>query len=239
MILRSRAVAGQAVALANPGVETALRGWESRVAAARAEGRSEAQAEARARIAAAEERAAQAEGKAQTRAAADAEARIQAESAALHTRLDGALAALAAAEERLSGLEKALVAGSRADLKDLALGIAERILAREVETDPEWMDALLTEALARIPDKRAVVVRLHPDDGATVRGRIHAIAGDVPGLERVVVEDDPGLRLGDLVLRSQGTRLDAGLRGALERVARRLDVEAPAVAAEAGPEPRP
>jgi flagellar assembly protein FliH len=239
MILRSRAVAGQAVALANPGVETALRGWESRVAAARAEGRAEAEAEAKARIAAAEERAAQAEAKARAKASAEAEARIQAESAALHARLDGGLAALAAAEERLAGLEKSLVAGSRAALADLAVGIAERILAREVETDPEWMDALLAEALARIPDKRAVVVRLHPDDAATVRARIPAIAGDIPGLERVVVEDDAGLRIGDLVLRSQGTRLDAGLRGALERVARRLAAEAPAVAPEAGPEPRP
>ncbi|MFM2091763.1 MAG: hypothetical protein RLZZ127_2252 [Planctomycetota bacterium] len=239
MILRSRAVAGQAAALANPGVESALRGWEAKIAAARSEARDAALAECQARITAAEERAAQAEARAKASAGAAAEARIQAETAALHQRLDGALAALGAAEERLAGLEKALVAESRAAVKDLAVAIAERVLAREVESDPAWMEELLAAALARIPDKRAVVVRMHPDDAAVARERAAAIAAEVPGLERVVVEDDPGLRRGDLVLRSQGTRLDAGVRGALERIGRRLDQEAPGAAPEAGPEPRP
>lgn len=235
MILRSRAVAGQAVALANPGVQFAMRDWEGKISAARNEARTTALKECEARIKAAEERAAQAE----TKAKAAAEAKIIAERAALHDQLDGALAGLAKGEPRLVGLERVLVEESRAAVKDLAVAISERILAREVETDPAWMEELLAEALTRIPDKRAVVVRMHPDDAAIARERVQAIVGGIPGLERVSVEDDAGLTRGDLVLRSQGTRLDAGLRGGLERVARRLAESAPGADPVTGPQAGP
>ena len=60
-ILRSRAVAGQAVALANAGVDRALREWDQRLAAAREEGRKIGVAESAARVAAADKRAGDAE----------------------------------------------------------------------------------------------------------------------------------------------------------------------------------
>src|SRR4051812_6699158 len=97
-ILRSRTVAGQAVALANAGVDRALREWEQRIAAGREEGRQAGLAEAAARIAVADQRAADAERVANGQA--------QQREQAFLDRFEPVLTSLAGAAGRLDLLEK-------------------------------------------------------------------------------------------------------------------------------------
>lgn len=218
-ILRSRAVEGQAVALANAGVQRALRMWEERLAAAREAGRQQGLAEAAAQVAAAERRAGQAETN-----AADNLAKRQAEFLA---RFEPALASIANAAGRLEHLEKQLVEESEAEAVRLALALAAAVLQRQCEVDPKWMDAAVRRALAQVPDRRQVVVRMHPIDAANLSERVREVSSRIPGVERIEVAADPGLPRGSCILQSQGTRLDSSLAGCWERIAKELLDSAP------------
>jgi len=220
MILRSRAIAGQAVALANPLVDRALDDWRKKVDGAHEVGRQAGLAEAQARIAAAEARAVQAEAAAKS-------ATLAAEQA-LQARLGQAITALDAALGSVEALEKQVMLAAEAEMVALATRVAARVLHREIESGA-WVQTVVAAALARMPDRRGVAVRLHPEDAALAREARRAIGQAVPGVERLEFFDDPGLERGACILASQGTRLDASLQSSWERVSFRLMHEAPDV----------
>lgn len=232
-ILRSRAVEGQAVALANAGVQRALREWEQRIAAAREAGRQQGLAEAAAKVAAAERRAQQADV-----SAADNLTKQQSEFLA---RFEPVLASIGNAAGRLEHLEKQLVQESEAEVVRLALALAAAVLRRQCEIDPTWMDAAVRAALAQVPDRRQVVVRMHPADATNLSDRVREVSSRIPGVERIEVAGDTGLPRGSCILQSQGTRLDASLAGCWERLAKVLLDAAPssdcAVIARPGDQP--
>jgi flagellar biosynthesis/type III secretory pathway protein FliH len=218
-ILRSRVVAGQAVSLVNAGVDRALREWQQRVAAAREEGRMIGNAEAQATIAAAEKRAADAERQANEKAQKKEQAFLE--------RFEPVLTSLAGAAGRLDLLEKQLVAEAEAEAVRLGLAVAAAVLRCTVERDPAWMDALVKRALQEVPDRRQVVVRMHPTDAENLRARVAVITAQVPGVERLEVASDQGLARGSCILQSQGTRLDISVDGCWKRLAEKLLDSAP------------
>jgi flagellar assembly protein FliH len=213
-ILRSRNSSEEAHIIEYPVVRESLAAWERRVAEAEGRGKAAGLAEAQARIAAAEQRAAAAEQR-----AAATDARLKAD---YEKNLGQAISALHAAAAHLETLEHQLVTEAEADIARLALLVASRILRREVEDDPTWMDPVLADALARVPDKRGVAVRMHPDDAQVAGERKRLILESVPGLERLEFFPDDGLPRGACIIASQGTRLDASLPSTWERLSREL-----------------
>lgn len=218
-ILRSRAIAGQAVALQNVGVDRALKQWEGRIAAAREEGRKAGLAEAQAKIVAAEKRAAEAEKAAASRA--------QQREQAFLDRFEPVLTSLAGAAGRLDQLEKQLLAEAESESVRLGLAVAAAVLRCTVERDPSWMDALVKRALLEVPDRRQVVVRMHPTDAEQLKERIAVVTAQIPGVERLEVTSDQGLTRGSCILQSQGTRLDISIDACWKRLADRLLDSAP------------
>ncbi len=218
-ILRSRNVEGQAVALANAGVQRALRVWEDRLNAAREAGRQQGLTQAAAQVAAAERRAEQAETR-----AADNLAKQQADFLA---RFEPVLGSIASAAGRLEHLEQQLVQESEAEAVRLALALSAAVLQRQCEIDPKWMDAAVRRALAQVPDRRQVVVRMHPADAANLSERVREVTSRIPGVERIEVAADHGLPRGSCILQSQGTRLDTSLAGCWERLGKELLDAAP------------
>ena len=214
MILRSRAISDQAHTVEYPAVRETIAAWERRMADAEAAGRAATEADAQQRITAAEQRATQAEQR-----AVQAEDTIRKD---YEQRLGQAISALAAATSHLDALEKQLVTEAEADVARLALMIAAKILHREVEDDPTWMEPVLADALALVPDKRGVAVRMHPEDAQVARERKRLIMDEAPGLERLEFFDDDALPRGACVIASQGTRLDASLSFTWERMTRDL-----------------
>lgn len=219
MLIRSQSIAGQASTLAQASAERARRLAEEAAERLRAEGRAEAEKAAQARIAAAEAKAKAAEER--------AEARAKQAQAEADERLGLAAAALERTVARIEVLERQVVAAAEAEIVRLALAVAGRILAREVEVDPAWMRELLPAALADVPDRRQVAVRCAPRDAAAIRERLAAAAAAVPGSERLTLDEDPSLQPGSLLLVAGGTRLDASVPASWERVARAVLAAAP------------
>ncbi len=216
-ILRSRNTSEQAHTVEYPVIRESIAAWERRMVAAEAKAKGDGLAEAQARIAAAEQRATAAEQRAtaaeQRAAAAEETVRNR-----LQQQLGDVIAAVADATTHLDQLHAQLIREAEADIARLGLLIASRILRREVEDDPTWMEPVLTEALARVPDKRGVAVRMHPTDAAVAGERKRLILDQVPGIERLEFFPDDGLPRGACVIASQGTRLDAGLPSTWERL---------------------
>lgn len=215
MILHSRTPLAETSVISSPSVARALSDWEARVAAAREEGRKAGLAEAAQRINAADARAAQAEQ------AADAK-QIQ-----RNARFEPVLKAISVAAARLEPLQKQLMQESEAECVRLALTIAATILRHELQNNPTWMDTVVRSAIAEIPDRRAVTLRMNPQDATSLNERIGAIINDVPGLEKLEVVGDDTLITGSCILTSRGSRLDASLAGCWERLALRLLDTAP------------
>ncbi|GDY12808.1 hypothetical protein LBMAG53_16860 [Planctomycetota bacterium] len=238
-LIRSRpAVAGQASALIaatvrpNAVVAAAAAEWQARIDVIRetafAEGHQKGVKESQAKVSEAERRAIDAKQKAET----EANAKVASAAAAMEAKYAAALTALNAGIAKLEPLEKQLVAQAETELVRLALAVAAKILHRTVETEPEWMTSLLASALREVPDRRGVAVRMHPEDAAVARERQETIASNIPGLERLTIQDDPSLGRGACMLASQGTRLDASVATSWERVAT-------ALLSEAAVEPQP
>ncbi len=227
-ILRSRALSAEVHTIANPVVDRQRREAEDARAAELAavqqsvasEVRAAVMAECAERIRLAEARAVQAE--------ADATARIAAAQAAVQGDIALTLRALVDGQQRLADLERQLVAEAEADVIRLGMRVAAQILRREIDDDPQWLEPVLREALALVPDKRGVALRLHPDDAGVARERKAAVLADVPGLERLEIFEDPALSRGACILASQGTRLDASVSTTWERLFRELLATAPA-----------
>jgi flagellar biosynthesis/type III secretory pathway protein FliH len=144
----------------------------------------------------------------------------------LSERLTPVFEALSASLEDLENLEAQLVQSSEAETVRLALAIAERVVFHHIDTDPAWMRDLLNEARRRLPDRRRVVIRLHPDDAAPARAHLAGMQASGSGGQLEIL-DDAGLPRGGAILQSEGTTLDAGVSGAMSRLGERLLQAAP------------
>jgi flagellar assembly protein FliH len=149
--------------------------------------------------------------------AAAEEARHQAAARAAGDRVTQALVALATAA---SMLESRVVPTAR-EVEDVArtaaLALTEALLGRELAVAREpGLDAV-RRALALAPRDRPVLVRLHPDDHATLSP--HAVQQLPQAAGRSVqLVADPSVEPGGAVADCDATRIDAQLGPALDRV---------------------
>jgi flagellar biosynthesis/type III secretory pathway protein FliH len=152
---------------------------------------------------------------------------LAAQKADLQAKLTPVFEALSASLAEVENLEAQLVQASEAEVVRLAVAIAERVVRAKVEHDPAWMREVLAEALRQIPDRRAVVIRMHPTDAGVAREHLNELGTRVPGLVKLEIVDDNGLQRGGCILQSLGTTLDAGVANAVGRLGERLLQAAP------------
>lgn len=169
-------------------------------AAARAEGYAAGWAEGR-RVAAATAQ----------RETAERRAELDDMRAAAAARQDLVLAALRAALDRAELELQDRQAALGVAAVDLALELVETFLGRELELSREpGLDAV-RRAVAAVETDVRIVVRLHPDDLAT----LHPGAAVDP---RVTLVADPSLVRGDAVAETEDRVVDATVASALARV---------------------
>lgn len=165
-------------------------------------------------------------------AAEDDARRIRAEAEAERSRLRAeaisagraeGVAAAAAELVRAATARDRLLARVRADLVELAVAIARRILAREVAAG-DAVEAIAAAALAEARERREVVLRIHPADAARIRGareRLDALL--LRGA--LAVREDPAVPPGGAVVETEAGSLDARIETQLELLAAALRAE--------------
>jgi flagellar assembly protein FliH len=130
-----------------------------------------------------------------------------------------ALARVAHAVEILKLQSARLAEQARSDALEIGFQVARRILEAEVKADPGAVIALAKSAIRRAGESRKVVVRVHPEDLATLEGA--AEAGDLQvGVATVELQPDPALVRGDVLVDTDFGRVDGRLRTRLDELHR-------------------
>lgn len=132
--------------------------------------------------------------------------------------LDGLMRQLAHSIEALAGQKPRLRQEAERDVVSLSLGIARRVLRREVQVDREAVLGLVKAAFDNASLREVTVVRVHPGHAAQVREYL----GGIGAPEAIEVKPDAGLELGAVVVETSRGTVDASLETQLEEISNGL-----------------
>ncbi|HZO36573.1 MAG TPA: FliH/SctL family protein [Solirubrobacteraceae bacterium] len=141
---------------------------------------------------------------------AEGEARVRAE-------LAPALAALEAAGTELEQARALVTDGVERHAVELALTLAERIVAAAIDVEPERVLDVVSGALRGLVERERVTVLVHPDDLALVTGAADGIAVELGGIVRLDTQAERRVPRGGAVLRTDLCEIDATARAKLDR----------------------
>ena len=157
-------------------------------------------------------------------AAGEAEGRA-AGLAAAQEAAQPALAALGAAAAAVDQLRGQLAAEAQQDAVDLAIRLAEQILAGVISVQPERVVDVARNALRHLIDRRHVTLVVNPDDLELVSASVDHLRSALGGIEHLGVQSDRRIGRGGAIARTEAGDIDAGLSAQLAR-AREIAVAA-------------
>jgi len=132
--------------------------------------------------------------------------------------LQPAIDRLARTVAEIGGLRSRLRAEAEADLVQLSLAIARRVLRREIAIDPEALHGLILGALEKLSGQEITRVRVHPAHAALLTESLrHNNAG-----AKVDVIADPGREVGSMIFETTRGNLDASVESQLQEIERGL-----------------
>jgi flagellar assembly protein FliH len=109
---------------------------------------------------------------------------------------------------------------------ELALKVAAKVIAREVQTRPDHVSNLLRHAIRKLADKSRLVVTVHPEDLERItQARADGLLS-LPGVKQVEFLADEKMVVGGVRVASGNLTLDAALDSQLAELARVLLEEA-------------
>lgn len=137
-------------------------------------------------------------------------AAAQAEMAEQLSALEGAAAALRDAEAQILSAHEPVVA-------ELAIRLAEQILAGALDVQPERVIDVCRQALRRLTERRQVTLTVNPAELEVVRGALESLRTELGGIEQLDVQGDRRLGRGGAIARTSAAEIDAAVQTQLER----------------------
>ena len=104
----------------------------------------------------------------------------------------------------------------------IAIAISEKILARQIESDPSILISWIEDSVRLIQGQRQILLRIHPDDAQRLSSAISELVNDMkPSVEIQVAEDVAVGKFG-VVLQTPDTTIDRSLQTQLKRLVEEL-----------------
>ena len=128
-----------------------------------------------------------------------------------------ALEKLARSIEEIARLRPRLLRESEAELVELAMGIARRILRRELSVDAEALQGLVKGALERLSAREICRIRAHPELEPGIRRCLER-----ESQSGIQVVSDATLERGGILVETSRGKLDASLETQLAEIGRGL-----------------
>jgi flagellar assembly protein FliH len=125
---------------------------------------------------------------------------------------------LARSIEEIGRMRARLRAEAEADLIQLALAIARRVLRRELVIDPEALHGLVLGALEKLGGQEISRVRVHPSHAALVTESLRQNSASA----KLEVIADPSRDLGTVIFETPRGNLDASVDSQLQEIERGL-----------------
>ncbi len=124
---------------------------------------------------------------------------------------------LARSIEELGGLRATLRREAEADLIELSIAIARRVLRREIAVDPDALRGLVSGALEKLQSQEVRRVRVHPSHAALLSACLRESSGAA-----VEVIPDAAREPGAVVFETERGNLDASVDAQLREIERGL-----------------
>lgn len=103
-----------------------------------------------------------------------------------------------------------------------AIGIAEKLLARQIESDPSILISWIEDSVRLIQGQRQILLRIHPEDAQRLSSALSELVDDMkPAVEIQVVEDVAVGKFG-VILQTPDTTIDRSLQTQLKRLVEEL-----------------
>lgn len=122
----------------------------------------------------------------------------------------------------LASRRAALLKEAERDLLGLALGIAEKVIRREIAVDVEVARRALSEAVSLAADRSRVTVRLHPVDLEGVRAVLPDITARLVDIKDVELLADETVERGGCLLVTAAGEVDLRVGTQIDRIAQLL-----------------
>jgi flagellar assembly protein FliH len=113
---------------------------------------------------------------------------------------------------------KAFLDALEPQVVELATLIAERVIDREVRTDPEIIVNTVRRALAQIADRQTLRLRVHPSDYEALRARQITLLEEFSGVEAIEIAPDDAVTPGGCIAESRLMQVDARMETLLGNV---------------------
>ncbi len=154
--------------------------------------------------------------RAQAWAAGEAEGRA-AGLAAARTDAGPAVAALTASLEAIEQLKAQMIAELEQDAVEMAMRLAEQIIAGVLSVEPERVLDVGRNALRHLSDRRRVTLVVNPEDLELVSECVDQLQSELGGIEHLGVQSDRRIGRGGAIARTDSGEIDSGIDAQLSR----------------------
>jgi flagellar assembly protein FliH len=162
------------------------------------------------------------------RAAARAQGYAEGQEQALAEARPGLQAALAALQQATAGVEQVrdeTAAAVERDSIELALQLAEKIVAGALAVESERIVDVVRGALRRLTERRRVTILVNPDDLETVRAAVDSFVTGLGGIEHCEVQAERRITSGGAMVRTEEGQIDAQVNTQLVRARELVELE--------------
>jgi flagellar biosynthesis/type III secretory pathway protein FliH len=108
---------------------------------------------------------------------------------------------------------------------ELALQIAERVVAGTIAASPERLLDVVRGALRTIIERERVILLVHPEDLDLMRDGVAEVTGALGGIEHLEVQEERRVARGGAIVRTSLGEVDARIETKLERVRSAIEKE--------------
>jgi flagellar assembly protein FliH len=149
----------------------------------------------------------------------------QAALAAPPPRLEAALAALHGAVAGVEEVRDKTAAQVERDAIELALQLAEKIVAGALAVESERIVDVVRGSLRRLAERRRVTILVNPDDLETVRSATDSFVTGLGGIEHCEVQAERRIAPGGALVRTEEGQIDATVSTQLIRARELVELE--------------
>jgi flagellar assembly protein FliH len=133
----------------------------------------------------------------------------QAAADAARSRLEPLLESLRHLLGELEGLQRRACHDLEKELVHLALGVARKIVGRELQADAETMAGIVRDALSRVEHAERIIIRMNPADMERLSALTPRLLDSLPHAGRACFEADASISSGGCRVESDSGDIDA------------------------------
>jgi len=101
---------------------------------------------------------------------------------------------------------------------DLALAIAQKVICREISTDPETVVCVAKEALAKVDDPGKIKIKMNPSDLQFINETKYQLSNLIADADHVTFEAEESIQSGGCIIETELGEIDARIEKQLQAV---------------------